>query len=94
MCHVLTNHTITDFDRFKNIWDDDTERRRLAGSIGARLFRVPDDPKEIVALYEWDDVDKARKWAASYQLREAAEWAGVVGGLRVLVIEEIESATA
>jgi heme-degrading monooxygenase HmoA len=94
MCHVLTNHTITDFDRFKTIWDDDSDRRRLAGSMGARLFRVADKPNEIVALYEWDDVEKAKKWAASYQLREAVEWAGVIGGPKMLVIEEIGQASA
>jgi len=94
MCLVLTHHTVTDYDKFKAVWDDDSERRRLAGSVNAHVYRVTDSSNEVVSIFEWNDTARARKWATSFETSEAVEWAGVVGGPKVYVLEEAGSAPA
>ena len=75
-------------------FDDDSQRRRRLGSNGWRLLRSIDNPQEYVALFQWDDVEKARGFATSFELQEAVEWAGVVGSATVTVLEEVEAAGA
>jgi hypothetical protein len=49
-----------------------------------RASRVPiiqraSDLTELVILFEWDDVKKARQFAQSDDLRKAMQGAGVIG---------------
>lgn len=94
MVYVLVQHTVSDYERFKPVFEDDGVRRRRLGSQGGRLLRSVDNPHEFLALFEWDDAEKARKFASSYELREAAEWAGVVGTAKATVLEEVEAVEA
>ena len=42
------------------------------------MFRNADDPAEVVMLFEIDDLDRAREFVGSDELREAMQSAGVV----------------
>ena len=44
---------------------------------GGRLFRSAIDPHEVLLLLEWDDLERARLFADSDDLREAMTRAGV-----------------
>ena len=65
-----------------------------AGSAArkAGVFCTAENPKEYVALLEWDDVEKARKFINSSELREAAGWAGI--GIKQDLLEEVEEVSA
>lgn len=72
-----------------------TERPlKEGGSKGARLFRTADDPRELVVLLEWDDLAKARRFAASDDLREAMQRAGVADRPDLYFLDEVEKAPA
>jgi hypothetical protein len=75
-------------------FDEDAERRRLSGSKGGRVFRSTANPNEVVALFEWDAVERARAFAASYELRVAVEWATAVGEWSATTLEEVEQVDA
>ena len=66
--------------------------RRQRGSKGGRLLHSTENPKEYVAILEWDDVEKARKFIHSSELREAAGWAGI--GIKQDLLEEVEEVSA
>lgn len=88
MACVLIEHQVGDFEVFKAVYLDDADRRKRFGSLGGRVFRAPDDPRTVVVLLEWDTIDRARDFALSLELHQAAEWSG--GGIstpRVLVLE-------
>ena len=93
-CIVLQQMTVSDYARFKPIFDEDGHRRERLGSRGGRLLRSASNPGEYVAILEWDDLEKARTFANSLELREAAEWAGVVGLVKTMVLEEVEPVKA
>jgi hypothetical protein len=89
MPYVLIKHKVRDYRTLEAVFMEDEERRRMAGSRGARMFKIDEEPGEYVALIEWGDVEGARKFAASYELREAVEWAGDLHPLEAVVIEEV-----
>ena len=68
--------------------------RKEFGSKGARVLRSLDDPNELVLIFEWDDVEGARRFAQSDGLREVMHDAGVTGRPDVYFVDEIEQQPA
>jgi len=89
MPYVLIQHNVAKYAAFEPVFRDDEERRRRNGSKGGRLFQNIADPNHLFALFEWDTVEDAKKFAESYELREAVEWASDSNPPRVTVVEEI-----
>jgi len=88
MPYVLIQHNVANYDRFEVVYKDDEARRQRSGSKGGTLYRNVADPNNIIALFEWDTVDRADAFANSYELKEAVEWAGDATPPRAIVIEE------
>ena len=65
MPYVLIHHNVTDYEKFRAVFDDDAECRRRLGSQGGRLMRSSGSPNDLFALFEWDDVERARAFVAS-----------------------------
>ena len=47
-------------------------------------------PNDLFALFEWDDVERAREFVASYETHEAFEWVGAVEEIHAFVLEDVE----
>jgi len=88
MPYVLIQHEVGKYEAFEPVFMDDESRRRRGGSQKGRLFRSVLEPGKLVALFEWDTIENARRFAESYELREAVEWAGSTPA-KALVLEEI-----
>jgi hypothetical protein len=87
--YVLIQHNVANYANFEAVFKDDEARRQRSGSKGGRLFRNVAEPGNLFALFEWDDIAHAQKFADSYELREAVEWAGDPTPPRARVLEEI-----
>ena len=74
---LLIRHHVSDFDRWKAVFDDHGITRRANGSRGGRLFRNVADPDELLVLLEWDDLERARLFLDSDDVRVAMTLAGV-----------------
>lgn len=94
MAHVLAHLKVKDFASWKAEFENNTEMRANAGSKGGQVFQNPDDPNEVIVLLEWQDVDGARSFAGSTQLREAMQRAGVQGEPHLHVLELADKASA
>ncbi len=90
MPYAISRFKVEDYDEFKRLFlsEDSMAFRRTHGSRGGRLFRSTSDPKEIIVLGEWDDLEKSRQFYQSNELRERQQRAGVV--VPVEIYEEIE----
>jgi hypothetical protein len=88
MPYVLIQHNVANYERFESVFKDDEARRHRSGSKGGTLYRNAADPNNIIAMFEWDTVERARAFANSYELKEAIEWAGDALPPRAIVIEE------
>jgi hypothetical protein len=76
MAFVLIEHRVGDFEQFKQVFEDDAARRQALGSRGGVVYRVADDPGNVIVVLEWGSVEEAREFAGSLELEEALDWAG------------------
>jgi heme-degrading monooxygenase HmoA len=70
------------------MYDEHGATRKAGGSAGGRVFRSADNPNEVVILLEWDDLEKARQFAQSEDLRQTMQRAGVVDQPDVYFLNE------
>jgi len=90
MPYVLIHHNIADYKKFRSVFDFDAQRRKRHGSMGGRLLHSSAGPNDLFALFEWDDVERAREFVASYETHEAFEWVGAVEEIHAFVLEDVE----
>lgn len=90
MVHVIIQHEVEDYDDWKPVFDDHARTREENGCRGGTLFRTPENPNELLAIFEWDDVDNAKSFVQSEDLREKMQQAGVVSDPEITFLEKIE----
>jgi hypothetical protein len=88
MSYLLVRHLVQNFEDWKQVFDDMDKIRRELGSTKNLVFRNADDSQEVVILTEWDQLDNARKYASSADLREGMQKAGVIERPDVFFLEE------
>ena len=79
MVHVLVRHKVQDFDQWKPAYDAHQQARAAAGLQELHLWRNGDDPNDIFLLFEAADVEEAKAFARSSDLKERMRDAGVMG---------------
>ncbi len=89
MAYVLVQHKIGKWSHFDEIFKDDGERRKRLGSMGGTLFRSIHDPDSLFVVFEWDNLENARKFAEGLETHEAMEWATSGIWSRVYVAEKV-----
>ena len=75
--HMLVRHKVANFAKWKPIYDAHLSVRQKPGLKEEHLFRNADDPNEVLLLFSMEDLDKAKAFTASDDLRQAMEKAGV-----------------
>ena len=75
MPFLLVSHKVKNFDEWKAAFDAHSGVRRANGSLDEHLFDGT-LPNEVVILFEWDDLPKARHFAESVFLRDTVRAAG------------------
>ena len=77
MSHLLIRHKVEDFEKWKPVFDADDSNRRNQGWGDYKLLRNSDNPNEIYILFEVSDVNQAREYLLSDDLRNKMGGAGV-----------------
>ncbi len=85
---LLIRHTVQDYSTWKAVFDEQADVRRANGSQGGRLFRST-ECGEVLVLLEWDDLERARLFADSDDLREAMARAGVTDRPDIWFLEDV-----
>jgi len=78
MAFLLIRHKVSDFDTWKTGYEDHQPKRAEAGLTEKYLLRGADDANEVVALFEAQDLDRAKEFVASADLRETMQKVGVI----------------
>ena len=77
MNYILIRHKVADFAKWKPVYDAHEPSRQNAGLKEEHLLRNADDPNEVILLFSTEDLDKAKAFTASDDLRQAMQKAGV-----------------
>jgi heme-degrading monooxygenase HmoA len=94
MAFLIVHHKIEDYDKWKAVFDEHGISRKEYGSKGARVLQSVDDPNEVVAITEWDNIDQARAFGQSPGLRDAMQRAGVTSVPDVYFLDEVDKQSA
>jgi hypothetical protein len=70
MPYVLVRHKVAHFSTWKAGYDSDSQARQKAGLKQKHLLRNMDNPNEVIQLFEAEDIEKAREFLNSSDLRE------------------------
>ena len=90
MAHLLVRHKVEDYSKWRAAFDEHDATRRANGAIGTpQVFRSGDDPWEVSILMEWDELEKARKFTQSDELREVMQQAGVTGPPDIYFLHQV-----
>lgn len=88
---LLIRHTVATFKKWKSVFDAHGPTRKAHGCKGGLLFRSADKPNELVLILRWSDLERARRFAASDDLREMMARAGVSDLPDVYLLDELET---
>ena len=90
MPYTLVRHKLEDYERWKPGFDAHKPTINRSGSKGGRLWRNADDPNETIILLEWEDLEQARRFYRTDDLRESMQRAGVADQPDIYFLEEVE----
>ena len=88
MAYMLVSHSVKDYDAWKSVFDSVSDLRKSSGEKSYQILRQENGSNSLVALFEWDSLDNARKYATSPELKEAMQRAGVTGPPEISFLEE------
>jgi len=77
MNYLLVRHKVADFAKWKPVYDAHAPARANAGLKEEHLLRNIDNLNEVILLFSAAELDKAKAFAGSADLREAMQKAGV-----------------
>jgi len=77
MNYILIRHQVADFAKWKSAYDAHSSARTSAGLKEEHLLRNIDNPNEVILLFSAQDLNKAKQFAESDELRQRMQQAGV-----------------
>jgi hypothetical protein len=75
---LLIRHKVRDFAEWKRGYDAHLPKRVEAGLTEKHLLRGAQDSNEVVLLFEAKDLNRARAFAETAELRETMQKVGVL----------------
>ena len=88
---TIVRHKVRDYGQWRPIFDRHADMQKRAGLINPRVYHSADSNKsEIVVVFDTEDTKKAKDFAASADLKEAMEKAGVLDTPTIYFLESID----
>lgn len=90
--YMLVRHTVKDFTGWKRVYDGHIGKRNEAGLTEQYLLRGLYSVNEVILLFEVKDIERARKFTESTDLRDRMMEAGVIGKPDIYFLTEEKAA--
>lgn len=92
MPYVITRTKLKDFATWKSAFSspEGKANRKAAGAKWWQVFRSKDNPNTVMILFEWDNLDNARKYYQDPKWREMQPQIGVIEEPNIHFLEEVE----
>ncbi len=90
MVTMFARHKVSDYVNWKRVYDEFASVRKEKGVKGAGVLRDPNDPDIIIIMHHFEDMNAAKGFADSEDLKSAMAKAGVSGPPEIWFGEDIE----
>ena len=88
MATLFVHLKAKDYAAWRKVFDDVTPTRTRFGCTGYKVFQSSSDPNEITVLTDWRNVDDAKAYATSPDLKDGMKNAGVISQPDVMFLAE------
>ncbi len=93
MTVLRIKHKVRDYDSWKTVFDDFRETRKKGGEKSYRICHTENDPNELDVIFEWDNLENARSFVKSPELKNAMEKAGIMEAPEISFLKEVDQGT-
>jgi hypothetical protein len=91
MVYAIFIGKVQDFDKWKTVYDEDKGSLLKAGGAKCgRVLRGLVNPNSIITIIEFENLEKAKNFAESDELRDRMQLSGIIGRPNIHFAEEIE----
>ncbi len=91
MVNVLVRHKVSDFTKWRQVFDEHFGMRHAAGEMTYRIFHNHDDASDLTLIFDWESLASARAFFASEKLKQGMQQAGVSGTPEIIFLDEVRS---
>jgi hypothetical protein len=77
MITVLVHHEVADYPSWRSAFDAAFDWRRQHGERSCRVFHSAGNVNDLILIFEWDSLERARSFMASDELKARMAKAGV-----------------
>ncbi len=91
MVNVLVRHKVSDYERWKHVFDGHLAMRKAGGELAFRMFYNHLDGSDVFLFFDWETLDKAKAFFNSATLQNAMKEAGVTGHVEVVFLDEVRA---
>ena len=88
MVYVISIGKVKNYDEWLPTFAEDGPLLKANGGVSARALQCLDDPNLIVVISEWENMNDAKKFAESDELRARMQVGGVIGKPEIYFLEE------
>ena len=93
MTYLFIRHKVKNYGSWKSAFDRFIETRRSGGEKSYQIFHPSDDINNLYLIFEWNNLENAKKFIESPQLKEAMQKAGVIEAPEIHFLEEVAHGT-
>ena len=90
MATMFVRHKVNDYANWKRAYDEFVSVRKEHGVTGASVHRDANDADFVIVTHQFKDVNAAKAFAGSEELKSAMANAGVSGPPEIWFTEDIE----
>jgi quinol monooxygenase YgiN len=90
MATLFVRHSVDDYGKWKRGYDEFASVRKEGGVTGASVHRDANDPDFVIVTHQFKDVDAAKAFADSEELKSAMAELGVSGPPEIWFADDIE----
>lgn len=87
---LVVKHRVADFDAWKKVFDSMTPVRKKHGWLGHTVLRDAQDPNVVTIINRVKDLDGAKRYGASPEIKDAMKAGGVQGPPEISFLEEAD----
>jgi quinol monooxygenase YgiN len=89
MIQVLVHHEVADYRSWRSVFDEALDFRHDGGECSCRIFRKAGSPNDLTLLFDWEDMERAKRYMTSEDLRKKMQQAGVIGTPEIQYLAEM-----
>lgn len=86
---IMVRGDVEDLDKWKRVFDANTENRRAHGCQRVQRFRQIDNQNNILVLFDWDTAENAESFMANPRLAKIQKQSGMAPNPDTAMFEEI-----